>query len=173
MSLQWGNAPTFGRSVHFRHQARLVASRHGRERAADAGVEQPGVVAIARVADDSIDTCKVDLAPYVETFADARGDFGEKGVRARSDGTPHHHLLDLDDRRCREQALRADIHAVQDRPAAKQSVGVFEVVEPVAGRRHRGRPAAARPDRRTYLGSTNSSGRPTSSRRTGCTRTDR
>lgn len=37
-----------------------------------------GVIATARAADDSIDTCKVDLAADIDTFADALGDFGEK-----------------------------------------------------------------------------------------------
>lgn len=42
------------------------------------------------------------------------------------------HAANLPDRLCRIQPFRADVRAVQDRPAAKEAIRIVEIIEPLA-----------------------------------------
>lgn len=50
-----------------------------------------------------------------------------------SDGSADHQLFDLADGLGRVKPLGADIHTVHDGVTAKEPVGIFEIIEPLAG----------------------------------------
>ena len=94
-------------------------------------------------------------------------------------GALDHDFLDLADGFRRVQSFRAHIDAVHDRVAAEQPIRVLEIVEALARRivARVGDEAVggkqARPGRRTCRGSTRTTGRRSSSTRTGCIRRGR
>ena len=166
---------------------RATCSRglHGRDVALPTRLERPcrramgnGVARIAASL-DTMSGCRIDRHSSATEAAFLLSDLSFRHARPASDRPLQQQLLGLGDRLGGVQALGADVGAVHDRVAAVEAERVLELVEPLAGRLVAavGEPAIGlEQDRRargTCPNSTNSSGRRSSSRRTGCTRRGR